>query len=268
MRVAALQFDVRRGAARENLAEVERGLREAAARGVELAVLPEMWPSSFPGPKADLAALVESDASSWKRVAELSRELGLSVAGSGFGEQARALPRNRARLVSRGATLLEYDKVHLFSPTAETESFSGGELPPQTVEFAGARVACLVCYDLRFPELTRRTFVDGAEVLCVSAQWPLARASHWRALVLGLAVQNQSFVVACNRTGTDVIGRRELVLEFPGNSLVASPHGVVLAEGTPQDTLVVAELDLELVRDLRRRVPVARDRRPQLYARW
>lgn len=268
MRVAALQFDVRRGAARENLAAVEAGLREAAQRGIELVVLPEMWPSSFPGPKAELAALVDADANSWRRVEELSRELSLAVAGSGFGAQPGNLPRNRARFVSRGTTLLEYDKVHLFSPTAETESFSGGELPPPTVDFAGARVACLVCYDLRFPELTRRTFLDGAEILCVSAQWPLARAPHWRALVLGLAVQNQCFVVACNRTGTDVIGRRELVLEFPGNSLLASPHGVVLAEGTLQDTLVVAELDLELVRELRRRVPVARDRRPELYSRW
>ena len=272
MRVAALQFDVRRGASATNLARVEAGLRAAAHSGVELVVLPEMWPSGFPGPQSDLAALVAADAASWERVAALSRELGLAVSGSGFGAGFGAgpagLPRNRARLLERGACVLEHDKVHLFSPTAETESFSAGDEPLRAVELRGARVGLAVCYDLRFPELTRSAFLDGVEVLCASAQWPLARAPHWRALVQGLAVQNQCFVVACNRTGTDVIGRRELVLEFPGNSLVVSPHGEVLAAGRPEDALVSADLDLALVRELRRRVPVERDRRPELYARW
>lgn len=268
MRVAALQFDVRRGASATNLARVEAGLRAAAGAGVELVVLPEMWPSGFPGPQSDLAALVAADAASWERVAALSRELGLAVSGSGFGAGPASLPRNRARLFERGACVLEHDKVHLFSPTAETESFSAGDEPLRAVELRGARVGLAVCYDLRFPELTRSAFLDGVEVLCASAQWPLARAPHWRALVQGLAVQNQCFVVACNRTGTDVIGRRELVLEFPGNSLVVSPHGEVLAAGRPEDALVSADLDLALVRELRRRVPVERDRRPELYARW
>jgi predicted amidohydrolase len=268
MRVAALQFDVRRGASAANLARVEAGLRAAAGAGVELVVLPEMWPSGFPGPQSDLAALVAADAASWERVAALSRELGLAVSGSGFGAGPASLPRNRARLFERGTCVLEHDKVHLFSPTAETESFSAGDEPLRGVELRGARAGLAVCYDLRFPELTRSAFVDGVEVLCASAQWPLARATHWRALVQGLAVQNQCFVVACNRTGTDVIGRRELVLEFSGNSLVVSPHGEVLAAGRPEDALVTADLDIALVRELRRRVPVERDRRPELYARW
>jgi predicted amidohydrolase len=268
MRVAALQFDVRRGASVENLAVVEDGLRTAARAGVELVVLPEMWASGFPGPNSDLASLVELDARSWERMAKLSRELGLAVAGSAFGAAAGGLPRNRARLFQRGELALEHDKVHLFSPTAETESFSAGEAPLRGIDLRGTRVGLAICYDLRFPELTRSAFLDGVEVLCASAQWPLARAPHWRALVTGLAVQNQCFVVACNRTGTDVIGRRELVLEFPGNSLVVSPHGEVLAEGRANDRLVVAELDVALVRELRRRVPVERDRRPALYARW
>lgn len=268
MRVAALQFDVRRGASVENLAVVEEGLRAAARAGVELVVLPEMWASGFPGPHSDLARLVAADVHAWERVAELSRELGLAVAGSAFGAAGDELPRNRARLFERGALTLEHDKVHLFSPTAEMESFSAGEAPLRGVDLRGTRVGLAICYDLRFPELTRGAFLDGVEILCASAQWPLARAPHWRALVTGLAVQNQCFLVACNRTGTDVIGRRELVLEFPGNSLVVSPHGEVLAEGRAEDRLVVADLDVALARELRRRVPVERDRRPALYARW
>ena len=98
-------------------------------------------------------------------------------------------------------------------------------------------------------------FLGEAEVLCVPAQWPRPRAAHWRALLVGLAVANQCFVVGANRTGTeraDRSGGRGLELEFPGNSLVADPHGRVLAEGAGENGLVSAELDLPLARELRR----------------
>ena len=164
--------------------------------------------------------------------------------------------------------VLAYDKVHLFSPTAEHESFSAGERPPPTVETHLGRLSGVVCYDLRFPELTRAPFLDGAELVCVAAQWPVSRAPHFEVLARALAVANQCFVVAANRTGRDVIGRRELELAFPGNSLVVDPHGTVLARGAGEEGLVHAAVDLDVVRHLRRRVPVARDRRPELYARW
>jgi predicted amidohydrolase len=266
VRVAALQFDVRRGESAANLSEVERGLRRAASERVELVVLPEMWPSSFPGPRADLARLVDADRASWERVELLSAELGLAVCGSGFGAVANDKPANRWVLLDRGARLAEYDKAHLFSPTAETESFSGGRALPRTVSLRSVRTSGCICYDVRFPELTRRCFLDEAQLLCIPTQWPATRASHFRALMIGLAVTNQCFVIACNRTGTDVIGRRELVLDFPGRSLVIDPNGTVLAEGSSKDELVLADIEPERASEMRRTVPVERDRRPDVYS--
>jgi omega-amidase len=268
MRIAALQFDVLRGAHAENLAQVERRLRAARESGFEFAVLPEMWASSFPGPGADLARLAELDERSHARVAELSRELELTICGSTFGACASGKPANRWRLVERGELRASYDKAHLFSVTAEPESFSAGAEPPPLVVTRDGRISGCICYDLRFVELTRLAFDSGAELMCIPAQWPAARATHFRALAVGLAVQNQCFVVACNRTGRESLGRRELVLEFPGNSLLVDPHGVVLAEGRGEAGAVGATIDFEVARELRRRVPVARDRRPQLYAAW
>lgn len=268
MRCAAFQFDVRRGAHAHNLAEVERGLRAAREGGFELVALPEMWASSFPTSGADLAALAELDERSQARVAELSRELGLVVCGSTFGASAPVKPANRWRLVDQGRELARYDKTHLFSVTAEPESFSAGAEPPPVVDTRLGRVSGCVCYDVRFVALTRWCFAQRAELLLVPAQWPQARATHFHALMVGLAVQNQCFVLAVNRTGQETIGRREQVLEFPGNSLLVDPHGVVLAQGRGEDGLLGAEIDLELARDLRRRVPVERDARPELYARW
>jgi len=267
MRVAAFQFDVRRGEVARNLAQVEQGLRAAAARGIELVVLPEVWPTSFVA-NGDPAEWCRASEAAVERVGALSRELRLVVAGSALAAgRAGEPPRNRLTLFDAGERALVYDKLHLFSPTAEGESFSAGDALPPTVTTRLGKLSGVVCYDLRFALALRAPFLAEAEVLVVPAQWPAPRASHWRALVCGRAAELQAFVVAANRTGTDLVGRRELALDFPGNSLVAAPDGSVLAEGRGQEGLVVAELDLDAVRSLRRAVPVRRDERPDVYFR-
>jgi predicted amidohydrolase len=272
MKLAAIQLDLRRGDVAANLAAAEGGLRAAAAAGASLAVLPELWPTSFPGPGDDLAAAARDDERALARVAELSRELELAICGSALAalEPDRPEPRaaNRWHLFERGRLGASYDKVHLFTPTAEHESTAPGDDPPPTIATRAGRVSGLVCYDLRFPELTRRAFEQGAEIVCVSAQWPAPRAAHYRALALGLAVQNQCFVVACNRVGREAVGRRQLELDFAGGSLIASPHGVALAEAGDAPGITIAEIDLAVLRELRARVPVAKDRRPDVYAAW
>jgi predicted amidohydrolase len=269
MRVAAFQFDVRRGDVQSNLATVEAGLRRAARAGLQLVVLPEMWPTSF----IDVAEVDEAWLGATEQALEhlraLTAELGLIACGSAFGRAAaREWPRNRLHVFERGQRVLAYDKVHLFSPTAEPESFSAGDAPPATVRTGIGSLSGIVCYDLRFGPLVRRTWLDGAEILCVSAQWPEQRSTHWRALVVGRAVECQAFVVAANRIGQDLIGRRRMELAFPGNSLIVDPHGHVLAEGRGEEGLVEAEVELQRMRDLRVRVPIQKDQRPDLYRAW
>ncbi len=267
MRAACLQFDVVAGDVEANLAAVERGLSEARAHGAGLVVLPEMWPTSFLDAGADLVAALAQTEAALSRIARWSAEMSLAVAGSALGPTP-GLPANRWHLFQRGTLAAGYDKVHLFGPTAEDEGFSAGDAPPASADVGAARVGGVVCYDLRFPEVARSLFRAGTSVLAVSAQWPVARAAHWRALCIGRAVEAQAFVVACNRTGSAAIGRRRMVLDFPGNSLIVDPEGRVLAEGQGSAELVQADLDLELVRMLRTRVPVARDERRDLYRSW
>lgn len=269
MRAAALQFDVRRGDLAANLREVERGIARASEQRVDLLVLPEMWPTSFPDAGADLAAEQAAARAAVARLAELAAAHALMVCGTAFGfDEPAERPPNRWQLLDGGRELARYDKVHLFSPTAEPEVFTPGRARPPTVATRLGRIAGLVCYDLRFPELAREPWRDGAEVLCVPAQWPVARAAHLDALCAGLAVANQCFVVAANRTGTETVGRRGLVLDFPGNSRIVDPHGRTLAQGDGGAGLVVADCDLALCAELRKRVPVARDLRDDLYRSW
>lgn len=271
MLAAALQFDVRAGALEHNLAEVERGLGEAARAGAELVVLPEVWPTSFPQGARSQAELAEMCAQSERalaRLAEWSRVHALVVCGSALAPGPRGeLPRNRLHVFDAGELLASYDKVHLFSPTLEPRHFSAGELPPPVVQTRAGRVCALVCYDLRFAEVVACAARGGADWLLVPAQWPEPRASHWGALLCGRAVEQQCFALGCNRTGSARTSpRRQLV--FPGNSLIADPHGRVLAQGAGAPGLVLAETDLAELRRVRARVPVARDRRADLYARW
>lgn len=276
MRVAALQLDVVSGQVDENLTLVETGLHEAAAAGVQLVALPEMWPTSFLASAVLEPAVYDKTQWALDLVRRLSRELDLVIVGSAYGPCEPAspagpeaeLPANRLHVFDRGQLALTYDKVHLFSPTAETEGFRAGTRPPSAVDSSVGRISGVVCYDLRFPELTRVPFHEKTELLVVPAQWPSTRATHWRSLCIGRAVENQCFVLGANRTGRDLIGRRQLALEFPGNSIVVAPSGEVLAEGDGQAGLVVADVDLADARTMQRRVPVAKDQRPELYRSW
>ncbi|QDU84219.1 2-oxoglutaramate amidase [Planctomycetes bacterium Pla163] len=279
LRVAALPLDVVGGAAEQNVDAVREALERCVERGVDLLVLPELWPTSFPPSRAEGAALdavLAEDAGAWRAVETLVRESGVWVVGTGLdrdpngGDAAPARPVNRARLLAPDGTRAVYDKAHLFTPTAEHLAFcQGGERPsvvagPAAHDGSPSALAMAVCYDLRFGAPLQQLPAAGVEVLVVPAQWPASRASHWRALVLGRAVELQCFVVGCNRSGVESVGRRGLALEFPGNALIASPDGEVLAEGDGSGALIVADLDLERVGRLRRDVPVGRDARCDL----
>ncbi len=270
MRVAAWQFDVRRAQLDANLETALGGVRRAAEAGAELVVLPEMWPTSFvdttePGGEGDA---LEATRRALEAMSGLSAELDLAVCGTAFAPVPGALPVNRLHVIDAGREVLSYDKLHLFTPTAERESFSAGAAAPPVVGVRGARLSGVICYDLRFPEPSRAAWRGGAEILLVPAQWPRPRDAHFRALVVGRAVEGQCFVVGVNRCGSDVIGRRRMELDFPGNSLIVDPHGQVLDEGRGEAALLVADLDLDLARQLRRRVPTGKDERPEVYRSW
>lgn len=266
VRIAALQWDVRRADAAWNLERVSEGLSRAKSLDVDLVLLPEMWATSFPSADEALDGLLDAADRAAARLAEASREWGIDLAGSRLARGGGSRPLNRFELYVGGERRLAYDKLHLFGPTAEDQVFAAGERLPPTVEWRGARLSALVCYDLRFLECWRAPFLADADLILVSAQWPSPRASQWRALVHGLAASCQAFVLACNRVGVDRIGRRELELEFPGNSLAVDPTGATLAEGRGESGLLIADVDLTVAAEWRRRIPVRSDRRPELEA--
>ena len=275
LRVAALQFDVRRGALEANLARVERGLDEALDLGVDLLALPELWATGFEvagGPFGSDEACeraLEANARAHGRLLERTASSPIAVAGSHLapGPQSRA-PFNRFSVVANGEELVAFDKLHLFTPTGEPLAFSAGRRAPGVAPWRGLKIGGLVCYDLRFGPACEALFASAPELIVVPAQWPSPRAVTWRALIAGRAAEAQAVVIGANRTGADSTGERREPIRFGGDSLVAGPDGEVLADAPGREGLVVAELDLAALRRLRRRVPVRRDRRPAIYGSW
>ncbi|QEM69807.1 carbon-nitrogen family hydrolase [Geobacter sp. FeAm09] len=255
IRAAAIQFHVTQGAVDANLAQVREALRRGAAQGANLAVLPEMWSTGFA--YKNLNELAQRTAGIVDELLALSRELNLVIVGS-MPEPGGDKVFNTVFLVDNGTLAGVYRKIHLFSLLGEDRAFSGGDRW-LLAETSLGPVGVIVCYDLRFPELSRRLAVEGARVICIPAQWPRPREEHWRTLVRARAIENQLFVVACNACGPS--GKLNLF----GMSMIVDPQGEVLAEAGDGEGEIVASLDLQAMADWRARIPCFNDRRPELY---
>lgn len=255
--LAAFPFDVRPARVAANRERALEGVRLAAQAGARLLCLPEKWTSSFL-PGYDRAAREESGAA----LAEVHRtalELGLVVIGSAPGGGSPRKPANQVHVLGPGGDRRPYEKRMLFSPTGEGRQVArGGTLPP-TLQVKGVgRVCTVVCYDLRFPEITRAALHGNADLLCVPAQWPSQRAEVWELLARARAAENQQWLLSCNRAGRASLGPGRPQMEFPGAALLCDPLGRVAAR-SENGALLLAEVDHGLTREVRKKVPCARD---------
>lgn len=262
MEIRLLQLDVAMAERRANFETVRRKFALMAADGVpDVVALPELWDVGFyPRNAAELADPDGREARAL--LGELASAYRVNVVGGSIIRRDGDGIFNTAYVFDRtGGEVASYDKVHLFSPTREDEHFHAGE-KLALFELDGVRMGVMVCYDLRFGELARALALRGARVLFVPAAWPHPRQSHWRALAVARAVENQFFVAAVNQCGAS--GKNA----FCGNSLLVDPWGRVIAEAGEDETVLRGEFDLALVDDARARIDVFHDRRPGLYAAW
>ncbi|GAC1447568.1 MAG: carbon-nitrogen family hydrolase [Desulfuromonadaceae bacterium] len=255
IRAAAIQFNVKQGDVDANLASVREALPRVAGQGANLAVLPEMWSSGFAYKSLNELALRTEGIV--EELLEMSARHKLVIEGS-MPEPNGAKLFNTVYVADNGKLTGVYRKIHLFSLLKEDLAFSGGD-SWLLAETSIGKVGVIICYDLRFPELSRRLAVEGAQIICVPAQWPKPRQEHWRTLLRARAIENQLFVVACNACGT--IGK----LDFFGMSMIIDPKGELLAEGSERESEIIAPLDMQVMDDWREQIPCFNDRKPGSY---
>ncbi len=253
---AVVQFNVKQGDIDANLVYVSDALTNVAADGANLAVLPEMWSTGFAYKTLNELAVRTEDVVA--ALCELSARLKLVIIGSQPEPSGDGRVFNTIHVIDNGKVVSRYRKLHLFSLLGEDKAFKGGDawcLADTTI----GKVGVIVCYDLRFPELSRRLDLEGAEVICVPAQWPKPRQEHWRTLLRARAIENQLYIVACNACG--LIGK----LDFFGMSMVIDHKGEVIADAGEQQCEILATLDRQAMDEWRSQIPCFKDRRPELY---
>jgi predicted amidohydrolase len=248
-----------------NLQEAEHWLRQAAAAGARVLVLPEVfiWRGNkkiewefaepIPGPTAT-------------KLAELARELQVYLLA---GSILEAIPDSRKAYNTSllfdpsGQLIASYRKIHLFDvdlangvSLRESESRAhGADVVVAQTELAAMGLS--VCYDLRFPELYRGLADRGAQVIFVpSAFTAFTGAAHWETLLRARAIENQVFIIAA-----DQFGKSAKSFECHGHSMIIDPWGTILAELPDGPGMITAEIDLDHLTKVRAELPALQHRR-------
>jgi len=255
-----------------NLALAVKAVRETAAAGADLVLLPEN--GLMLGTNVEMRdAALPADAPELTALREAAREAGAAVVLGGFKRRREdGAIRNTALVIGPdGRDAGGYDKIHLFDARIDGRSFeaSGVELPgerPALIRVAGTLVGLTICYDVRFPELYRNLALAGAEVLLVPAAFTHRTGqAHWEVLLRARAVENSAYVVASATVRGAETGTGRDADAFPtyGHALAVGPWGEVLADlGEAAAAWRVVELDLDAVARAREALPVLRGVRP------
>jgi predicted amidohydrolase len=250
VKVAAVQHDICWEDREATLARLDPLVASAAAGGARLVVLTEMFAVGFSMAPARVAEPVGGPTEAW--LLDRAAAHGVWIAGS-VPQQGEGRPRNVLVLAAPDGTVHRYAKVHPFTYSGEDEHYDAGtELV--TVDVEGVRVSLFVCYDLRFAD-ELWGLAAATDLYVVVANWPAKRRHHWRSLLVARAIENQAYVLGCNRVGTGD------GIDYAGDSCIVDPLGEVLVAASSVETVLQADVDPAVVSATRARFPFLRDRR-------
>lgn len=261
MKAHLVQLDILWENKSGNCSRVRSLLQQTRVSPSDLVVLPEMFDTGF---SFHVEQTADADGVTLRFLSALASEHRVFLHGSRTAIDSRRRAMNLATIHGpNGQLLCEYEKIHPFGLGApgerEADSFPGGG-QVQTYDWSdehGAflRVCPAICYDLRFPELFRKALLMGAEMYVVTANWPAARAEHFRALLIARAIENQAFVLGVNRAGADPR------VAYQGASVAVDPKGEIIDQLGSDEGVLSVEIDPAAVRDWRARFPAWRDHR-------
>lgn len=252
------------------IALVSRFAHEAARQSASLLLFPECLMTPFEKTPCDFRASAEPlDGPFSQAVAHIAREYGLWVIytmnerndAAAEGGHACALPYNTAVVVDdKGMRRGFYRKAHLYDALAvrESDRMSPGDAPAPVIDAPFGKIGLGICYDLRFPEVARACAIGGCDLFVLPAAWVdgPCKASQWKTLLAARAIENEMYVAGLCRVDE----------RYVGESLVVDPMGRAVAQSTRgAEELLVASIDVDLVRKTRSDMPVFEHRRVDLY---
>jgi predicted amidohydrolase len=255
--ISIYQYNINPNDPDVNLQRISESAKLANKEKSSLLILPELCLHGY-----NYATITE-----WKNwmlpsvtnaIGEIARSNSIAIAGS-FVEKVNRNFFNTFMMVnSEGIIVHTYRKIHLFNLLGEGDFFSAGnEIKPFNSELGITGSA--ICYDLRFPEFFRKLALNNCYVMIIPAEWPKVRIEHWKILLEARAIENQVFVIGVNCIGS-VLG-----VDYGGNSAVINPWGEVVVSLGENEGFITVPIDMDLVEDVRKRIPVWTDRKPDIY---
>ena len=261
MKIAAAQISCTLGDCAANLRKVRDFSARAKKSGAELIVFPEMIDTGYSMPA------IQKHAAAWNEGAvphlqKIARELPVAIACGVSEREGERIYNAQVIVAPNGEILAKYRKTHLVTaaPLDERPIFTAGDkLVSCKIDDFTAGLA--ICYDLRFPEASRKLAVEqNTNLFVVSSAWPWLRIEHLRIFALSRAIENQSYLIVANRVGTDD------GVTLCGASTIVDPHGAILAAASvDREEIIYADITKEVVDLVRERIRVFDHRRRDLY---
>ncbi|ALC91611.1 hydrolase [Bacillus sp. FJAT-18017] len=259
MKIACVQMNIQFGDVERNYASVENYIKKAAADKADIIVFPEMWNTGYALNQLDQLA-DENGQRTQNLLSELASKFNVNIVGGSVATKRDGSFYNTMYVANRsGEVVADYDKAHLFKLMDEHHFLNAGQ-KMNTFELDGIMCGGVICYDIRFPEWILAHVLKGAKIMFVPAEWPATRIDHWQILLQARAIENQCFIVAVNRVGSDPNN------QFNGHSMVIAPWGELLLSRQTEEGIYTVDLDLKEVDRVRNAIPVFQDRRADLYA--
>ena len=243
---------------RANLERASLLAGSAKAKGADLICFPEQFVTGWSPHSTRFAE--DPDGPIVSTLRALAKDHSVSIVGS-YVQRHDPRPLNTAVGIDpRGEVVASFSKIHPFSPGGEDLHYDRGD-HISIFSVGDVRFGIAICYDLRFAPLFRVYARKGVHCVLVPSAWPCSRTRAWELLIAARALDNQFYVIGCNPTGTTPVDK------YCGHSLSADPVGVVVSHGGEGEELIMTDVDPARVDATRERMPVERDRRPDLYHR-
>ncbi len=260
MKIGLAQIKCSVGGIKANCSKITAFAEQASHLGCEAVIFPEMSDTGY------VTAVIQETASAWPGlpfdiVQQTASKLGIFIICGMSEREDKSIYNSVAIFSPKGELIGKYRKAHLFSPApiSEDKCFGSGS-SITTLQIGDMAWGFSICYDLRFPELYRLLFLQGAQVLINCSAWPASRAQHWEALGRSRAIENQAYFIGVNRVGAD--GK----LPFCGRSCIIEPYGKNAALGSAkEEELVIGGIDMEKVNSFRQKIPILESRREDIY---
>ncbi len=252
MRIAIVQHEIEWESPEHNFGALRPLIDEAAATGAELVSLTETFSWGFSMNTDRVHEPVDGPSTQFL-LAEAARTGTWLVGSIPVRPDGAELPHNRMTFAGPAGQIETYDKIHPFTFSGEDKSYRAGS-ERRTIEIGDLRITPFVCFDLRFAD----EFWDLApttDCYLLVANWPASRRSHWQHLLVARAIENQAWVVAANRVGSDPN------VDYAGDSLIIDPFGEVIARGDDTVRVITADVDPKRVAEVRTAYPFLEDRR-------